>query len=801
MDHTNYSISSQDYEVFSNNSLIMEENIHTFLVINSMGLINVDKNVIMDKYNLLKKSEMSITESYTLLLEICDDMMLLEQDYDKLGVRILFKITELNNIAKGVMTFTQRQNYINDHLPNFMNCQYITFINKHQSIIDQIYNDYSNIPEYLTMFGYKTLLGAYTITVNKVSIENPLDVFLRCAIGLYFLDVSRFLTDDSSVEVLNNIRINMKYMHGGNFTHATPTLFNAGTINNQLSSCFLIGMDDSINAIYENLYHCAQISQKCGGIGFSVSNVRASGSRIKSSNGEASGLVTMLRPYNTTAYYVNQGGKGSKRSGAFAAFLEPWHADIVEFIQSRLQNGDEYNLLRDLFIGLWIPDLFMKQFEIDGDWYLMCPDECPGLYDLYGDEFEKQYWKYVSEGKYRSVMKAHELMFIIRKTITESGQPYMMFKDNVNRRSNQSNIGTIRSSNLCCEITEVSGFRKHSVCNLASISVNRFINETKTDIDHEKLLMISRLITRNLNNCIDYNSYPTEYAKQMNLLTRPIGIGIQGVANLLMDLRIPYESERALEIEASFMETIYYGALFESNNLAKKYGHYDKFPGSPYSIGLFQFDMIPDFDYSKLRYDWNSLRRSITEFGTRNSLVTALMPTASTSQILGNVECFEPVSSNCYVRKTSSGSFKCINYNLINDLKELGLWNEEMKNKLVEQKGSVQNIDYIPQYIKDLYKTVWEIKQKWIMDHAIARSPFVDQSQSMNLYFDVVTKKKFDSAMVYAWKHGLKTGSYYTRTQAAHDATDKAKTSVPGNMTNIIHTKNSEDIDCVNCSA
>ena len=774
---------------------LSKANLMTELLISSMvdGLSNIDVKVLADKFDMYKKEEMSLDESYDLLLEICDEMLIMERDYDKLGVRILFNKKKILNETLNLMTFSDRQNYINSHLLNFMDPTYMEFVNRNSTILNNISTLYSDIPSYMSIFGYKTMYGSYMLSVNRKSIEDPMDVFLRCAIGMWY----------DSDDALYNIEICMKYFYEGKFTHATPTLFNSGTNNNQLSSCFVIGMDDNIEAIYNTLTSCAQISKKCGGIGFAVTNIRASGSLIASSNGQTSNIVTMLRPFNTTAYYVNQGGKGSKRSGAFVAFLEPWHADVIEFIESKLQNGDEYNLLRDLFIGLWIPDLFMKQLEIDGDWYLMCPNESPGLYDMYGSEFESMYWEYVKQGRYRRVIKASELMHIIRKSISESGQPYMMFKDNVNRRSNQSNIGVVRSSNLCCEITEVSGYEKHSVCNLASISVNRFRNSDNT-YNYDELLFVSRQITKNLNKCIDINDYPTTFSKDMNLSSRPIGIGIQGLSDLFQDMKIPYESIEALNIGTKIMETIYYGALTESCNLAKASKPYDLFSGSPFSKGIFQMDMIPGYDKSTLMHDWETLRNDVIKYGTVNSLVTALMPTASTSQILGNTECFEPISSNCYIRKTASGSFKCINYNLINDLREHGLWNVGMKNKLVEHQGSVQNISEIPQSIKTLYKTVWEIKQKWMMDHAIARSPFVDQSQSMNLYFDTVTKQKFTSAMLYAWRNGLKTGSYYIKTQPSHDATNKVLKSSTSSVVSSV-TNNTNNNVCTNvcesCSA
>jgi len=736
-------------------------------------LNDIDAELLSNTYSKYKKDIMTISETITLYADICEDMLINHKDYDILSVRLMFHLTILSNEEKNLLTFSSRQLYLAEHTGKFMNAQYIEFIKSNSVDIDKIYDAYSSIPTFMTLFGYMTLLGSYVLRVKKDIIENPLDVFMRCAIWVNIYNEENILTE---------IEKTMKLFHEGKCTHATPTLFNSGTTNGQVSSCFVIGMEDSIDGIYDTLKHSAKISQSCGGIGMSVTNIRAAGSTIASSNGESSGIIQMLRVYCATACYVNQGGRGAKRSGAIATFLQPWHADIVEFIESRLANGHEDSLLRDLFLGMWIPDLFMKQLDIDGDWYLFCPSDCPDLNDLYGLEFETRYQEYIEQGIYRKKVKASYIFALIHQTVKESGQPYMMFKDTINKKSNQSNMGTIRCSNLCCEITEVSGPDKHAVCNLASIAVNRFlIKETKT-IDIDNLLLTAKHLTKTLNNCIDINNYPTAPSERTNKRTRPIGIGIQGIANLLMDMRIPYESENALTIESRVMETIYYGSIQASMELSKQKGYsYDDFEGSHFSKGEFQFNLGYDIDESNLLHDWESLRKDVMKYGMLNSLVTALMPTASTSQIMGNTECFEPITSNCFLRKTSYGSFKCINYNLIDDLKKLNLWNVEMKNQIISEKGSIQNIESIPNELKDLYRSVWEMKQVWLMKHAKARAPFVDQSQSMNLYFSEVKYDKFKSAMMYAWKNGLKTGSYYTRSRAIHDATDR-----------ITETKNTE---------
>jgi len=589
--------------------------------------------------------------------------------------------------------------------------------------------------------------------VQDMIIEQPQDLFLRMAICIHYRENN-----------LENIRETFELMTNGYFIHATPTLYNAGTKYEQLSSCYLLGTNDSLNGIFKTIHDSATISKWSGGIGIHISNIRCNGSRIETTNGESSGIIPMLKVYNDVARYINQGGKGNKRPGAIAVYLEPWHGDIFEFLDLKLNIGSDELRTRDLFLALWIPDLFMKQVENDGDWYLMCPKKSPGLQDVYGQEFEDLYTRYIKEGKYIKKVKANQIWIKIALSQAETGNPYILYKDNINKKSNQKNIGTIKSSNLCAEITQVSNDTTYAVCNLASIAVNKFYDIEKDEYDYDKLYKVSKIITKNLNNIIDINYYPTPETEKSNINTRQIGIGIQGMGNLLMEMRIPYESEKALEIESNIMETIYYGALERSIELAQEKGPYNYYEGSEFSKGVLQFDM---WDYKPKMWDFNKLKDEMKKYGTRNSLLTALMPTASTSQILGNFECFETLTSNIYTRKTSVGVFKIINKYLINDLKKINLWNIDMKNKIIINNGSIQNIPEIPDNLKELYKTIWEIKQKWVIDHAIARSPFIDQSQSMNLYFAFPDLLKIKSALFYGWKKGLKTGCYYLRSQPA----------------------------------
>jgi ribonucleoside-diphosphate reductase alpha chain len=550
------------------------------------------------------------------------------------------------------------------------------------------------------------------------------------------------------------------------FTHATPTLFNAGTPKPQLSSCFLLTMqDDSIGGIYDTLKQCAKISQSAGGIGLSIHNIRATGSYIKGTNGTSNGIIPMLRVFNDTARYVDQGG--GKRKGAFAVYLEPWHADIFEFLQLKKNHGKEEMRARDLFYALWTPDLFMKRVEANDVWSLFCPNEAPGLSESYGEEFEKLYEKYEKEGRYRKQVKAQELWFEIIESQIETGTPYMLYKDAANKKSNQKNLGTIKSSNLCTEIMEYTSKDEVAVCNLASLSLPKYVIDGK--FDHQKLYDVTYHVTKNLNKIIDVNYYPVPEAENSNRRHRPIGLGVQGLADTLIMLRMPFESDEAQGLNRDIFETIYFASMTASKDLAEKHGAYETFKGSPVSKGIFQFDMWGVTPTSG-RWNWDELRKEVKKHGVRNSLLLAPMPTASTAQILGNNESFEPYTSNVYKREVLSGAFAVVNKHLLKDLIKLGLWNDSMKNKLLAANGSVQNIKEIPQSIKDIYKTVWEIKQKTIIDMAADRGAFICQSQSLNIYMTEPNFGKITSMHFYAWKRGLKTGMYYLRTTAAADA-------------------------------
>ena len=602
-------------------------------------------------------------------------------------------------------------------------------------------------------FGFKTLERSYLLRLDGKVVERPQHMLMRVAVGIHHDDI------DSVIETYNLLSERW-------FTHATPTLFNAGTPKAQLSSCFLLTMkEDSIDGIYDTLKQCAKISQSAGGIGLAIHNIRATGSYIKGTNGTSNGIIPMLRVYNDTARYVDQGG--GKRKGAFAVYIEPWHADIVDFLQLRKNHGKEELRARDLFYALWISDLFMKRVEADEEWSLFCPNEAPGLSECYGKEFEALYEKYEREGRARKVLKAQELWFEILESQTETGTPYMLYKDHANNKSNQKNLGTIKSSNLCTEIMEYTSPDEVAVCNLASIALPKFIVNGK--FDHAKLMEVTKQVTRNLNRIIDVNYYPVPEAERSNMRHRPIGIGVQGLADTFIKLRMPFESEEAQRLNEDIHETIYYGAMLASMELAQKSGPYESWKGSPVSQGIFQFDMWGVSPKSG-RWDWENLRKQVKKYGVRNSLLVAPMPTASTSQILGNNECFEPYTSNIYTRRVLSGEFIVVNKHLLKDLVDLGLWNDRMKNKLIEANGSVQNIAEIPQNIKDLYKTVWEISQKTIMDMSADRGAYICQSQSLNIHIKDPNFGKLTSMHFYAWKKGLKTGMYYLRTKAAADA-------------------------------
>ncbi len=601
-------------------------------------------------------------------------------------------------------------------------------------------------------FGFKTLEKSYLLKINGKVVERPQHMLMRVSVGIHKTDI------DSVIETYN-------YMSERWFTHATPTLFNAGTPKPQLSSCFLLQMqDDSIDGIYNTLKQCAEISQSAGGIGLSIHNIRATGSYIRGTNGTSNGIVPMLRVFNDTARYVDQGG--GKRKGSFAIYIEPWHADIFDFLDLKKNHGKEENRARDLFYAMWICDLFMKRVKEEGQWSLFCPNEAPGLSDCYGMEFELLYTKYEAEGRARKSIPARELWTAILESQIETGTPYILYKDACNEKSNQKNLGTIKSSNLCTEIVEYTAKDEVAVCNLASIALPRFVINGK--FDHKRLFDVTYTVTKNLNRIIDVNYYPVVEAKNSNMRHRPIGIGVQGLADAFILMRYPFESEEARQLNKDIFETIYYAAMTASKDLAIKEGPYSTYEGSPISQGIFQFDMwgVKPSD----RWEWDVLREEVKKHGVRNSLLLAPMPTASTSQILGNNECFEPYTTNIYNRRVLSGEFIVVNKHLLMDLVKMNLWNSDMKNKVIASNGSIQHIPEIPQDIKDLYKTVWEIKQRTVIDMAADRGAFICQSQSLNLFIAEPNFAKLTSMHFYAWEKGLKTGMYYLRTRPAASA-------------------------------
>ena len=619
-------------------------------------------------------------------------------------------------------------------------------------------------------FGIKTLQKGY---LNQG--ETPQYLFMRVALGIHGDDYPR-------------VRETYNLMSQKYFTHATPTLFNAGTNHPQMSSCFLVAMkDDSIDGIYETLKECAHISKWSGGIGIHCSNVRANGTPIKGTNGIADGIIPMLRVFNNTARYVNQGG--GKRKGSFAIYLEPWHADIMEFLELRLNQGDEEMRCRDLFTALWIPDLFMQKVEKDEEWYLMCPNECPGLQGVYGEEFNELYRMYVAQGRYKKKVKAREVWDAILKSQVETGTPYMCYKDSVNEKSNQKNIGVIKSSNLCTEIMEVSEADETAVCNLASICLPTFLKDGEFDFD--KLHEVTRVVTRNLNRVIDKNYYPTEAARKSNMRHRPIAIGVQGLADIFMMLGLPFDSEPARAINQDIFSHIYFAALEESCQLAKEEGVYETFRDSPADKGKLQFDL-----WGKTDPMFDKIKEDIHLWGLRNSLLMAPMPTASTAQIMGNNEAFEPYTTNIYLRRTLAGEFVMINKHLVKDLQKINKWNPQVKTEIVRQGGSVQTLD-IPQNLKDIYRTVWEIPQKSLIDMSADRGPYIDQSQSLNIFMENPTLSKLSSMHFYGWKKGLKTGMYYLRTRAKAKA---QQVTVPIESAEALACRRDNPEGCLMCS-
>ena len=694
------------------------------------------------------------TELDNLAAEIAATNTVTHPDYALLASRIAVSNLHKNTKKSFSQTMMDLHNYV-DPVTNeraaLIADDVAQLIQDNAEILDStiIYDrDFS-----FDFFGFKTLERSYLLKTDGAVAERPQHMYMRVAIGIHKEDI------DKAVETYNA-------MSEGWFTHATPTLFNAGTPKPQMSSCFLLTMkEDSIPGIYDTLKQCSQISQSAGGIGLSIHNIRAKGSYIKGTNGTSNGIVPMLRVFNDTARYVDQGG--GKRKGSFAIYMEPWHADVFDFLDLKKNHGKEEQRARDLFYAMWIPDLFMERVQADGDWTMMCPNECPGLSDVYGKEFVELYERYEKEGRGRKTIKAQELWFKICESQIETGTPYMLYKDAANEKSNQKNLGTIKSSNLCTEIMEYTSPDEVAVCNLASIALPKFVKEDGT-FDHDRLFEVSYQATVNLNRIIDRNYYPVPEARNSNMRHRPIGIGVQGLADTFILMRHPFDSEEARNLNKEVFETIYYAALTASKDQAKEEGHYESFPGSPASEGILQHDMW-NVTPSE-RWEWDLLKEEIKEHGLRNSLLLAPMPTASTAQILGNNECFEPYTSNIYTRRTLSGEFIVVNKHLLRDLNKLGLWNEEMKNKLIAANGSVQHIDEVPENLKELYRTAWEISQKSILEMAADRGAFIDQSQSLNVFMENADFSKLTSMHFYGWKKGLKTGMYYLRTKAASDA-------------------------------
>jgi ribonucleoside-diphosphate reductase alpha chain len=602
-------------------------------------------------------------------------------------------------------------------------------------------------------FGFKTLTRSYLMKLDGLIAERPQQMLMRVAVGIHKNDIKSAI-------------ITYNLMSEGWFTHATPTLFNAGTPKPQMSSCFLLTMkDDSISGIYDTLKSCAQISQSAGGIGLAIHNIRATGSYIKGTNGTSNGIVPMLRVFNDTARYVDQGG--GKRKGSFAMYIEPWHADVFDFLDLKKNHGKEEQRARDLFFALWIPDLFMQRVKDNGDWTLMCPHECPGLSDTHSAAFEELYTRYEREGKGRKTIKAQDLWFKILESQIETGTPYMLYKDAANAKSNQQNLGTIKSSNLCTEIIEYTAPDEIAVCNLASIALPKYVTEEGT-FDHDKLFEVTYQATLNLNRIIDENFYPVEDARNSNMRHRPIGLGVQGLADAFILMGLPFESEGARALNREVFETMYYAAMTASKDLAKELGAYETYAGSPVSKGIFQFDMWNVTPTA--RWEWDVLKEEVKQYGVRNSLLLAPMPTASTAQILGNNECFEPYTSNIYTRRVLSGEFIVVNKHLLKDLVKEGMWNKDVRQKIMTANGSIQNINEIPQRLKDLYKTAWEISQKAIIELAADRGAYICQSQSLNIFMENANFGKLTSMHFYGWEKGLKTGMYYLRTKAATDA-------------------------------
>ena len=699
---------------------------------------NVDITMVAQQVFSSMYDEIKTHEIDTLSSEVCIGLITNDPDYEILATRIV-----ASNIQKRAAN--------NFHIA--MRKLHKAGIITHEvlEVSSKVKEDIKHERDFeFGYFGLKTLEKGYLQKIDGDVIETPQYLYMRVAIGIHGHDIDHVL---ETYDALSR----------GLFIHATPTLFNAGTHRPQMSSCFLIAnKEDSIDGIYDTVKECARISKWAGGIGLHVHDVRANKSHIRGTNGTSDGIIPMLRVYNSTARYVNQAGR---RKGSIAVYLEPWHADIMDFLEIRLNQGDEEARCRDLFSAMWIPDLFMRRVESNGNWSLFCPDRAPGLSDVYGKEFDELYEKYETEGLATKIIPAVEVWKSIIKSQSETGTPYMLYKDACNEKSNHKHIGTIKSSNLCTEILEYTDKDETAVCNLASIALPKYVDVDNKEFNHEELHRVTKMVTRNLNKVIDKNFYPTENGKRSNIRHRPIGIGVQGLADVFIMLRMTFGSEESKKLNRDIFETIYHASLESSCELSEMYGAYETFKGSPFSKGILQFDMWDREPQFSGRYDWNDMRKLVKK-GTRNSLLLAPMPTASTSQILGNNECFEPYTTNIYLRRTLAGEFVVVNKHLVNDLKKIGLWSKEMKDLMVKANGSVQNIIDIPDDLKELYKTVWEMSQKTIIDMAADRGVYIDQSQSMNLFVESPTVSKLSSMHMYAWKQGLKTGMYYLRSKA-----------------------------------
>ena len=694
----------------------------------------IAQQVFSSMYDNITTQEIDVLSA-----EICIGLITSDPDYEVLATRII--ASNIHKVCPNNFHLAMRK------------------LQKAKIITDEVVEVAQQVKEHIKTdrdfdfgyFGLKTLEKSYLQRVEGKLIETPQYLFMRVAIGIHGKDIPAVLETYDK-------------MSQGFFIHATPTLFNAGTPRPQMSSCFLIAnKGDSIDGIYGTLTECAQISKWAGGIGMHIHDIRANKSRIRGTNGQSDGIIPMLRVFNATARYVNQAGR---RKGSIAVYVEPWHADIMDFLEIRLNQGDEEARCRDLFSAMWIPDLFMKRVEEGGNWSLFCPDKAPGLSDVYGEEFEALYTKYEEEGLANATVPATEVWKAILKSQTETGTPYMLYKDACNKKSNQKNLGTIKSSNLCTEILEYTDKDETSVCNLASIALPKYVNKETKTFDYDKLHEVTKIVTRNLNRVIDRNFYPVETARRSNMKHRPIGLGVQGLADVFILCGLQFDCEESRLMNAHIFETIYHAALEASSELAEIDGSYETFKGSPASEGILQPDMWEGETKFSGRYDWDAMREKVKTKGLRNSLLLAPMPTASTAQILGNNECFEPYTTNIYLRRTLAGEFVVVNKHLVDHLKNVGLWSKEMKDLMVKAGGSIQNIVDIPDDIKNLYKTVWEISQKCIIDMAADRGHFIDQSQSMNLFMESPTMSKLSSMHMYAWKQGLKTGMYYLRSKA-----------------------------------